>query len=179
LADQADLVEKGISELHLPYDKVGKTIRLISSFTAKHKQGELFNVLKSTGFSNRELQQLERKVREREIAMAREKKYEEAGNFGDFVWLNDTEELLFPERFLIRLSDPPTLYRVEAEYEHEMGRYIVRKRWGKNTQLEPVRRLFPYSLSGIIKNGKKALGRIAEPYRSRLSTFLVSLSLSR
>jgi len=179
--EQATITEKAVSQLQLPYPEVAKIIRLISSYSSATMQRQLFDWLENGAFSNAEkLRQLEEKVRVREENKATQRKYEEAQN-QDFVFLQDTEELLFPDdRVLINLgTERPSACIVTSSCEFEMGRYVVTRRWGRSAKLE--KRLpddNPLWRERVIKKGKNALATLPEPYRSRLTTLLVELSLS-
>jgi len=179
---QADLVEKAIRELQLPYDKVGKIIRLISGFTAYRKQEQLFDRLE-TGFSEQEMLNLVKRVKERSADAERERRYSIAGNFKEPLFLKDTGELLLADsNFLINLSsDPPVIYRVVSlqsgiQIPNEIGRYIIRRKWSKHTELEKINNgdfVGQWWFSDWLKAPqqiKKTIQHIPDPYRARLNS---------
>ena len=176
--EQGELVAEAVSKLNLPYERVGRAIRLIGGYASAHKQEKLFEKLESTGFSDAELRAIEEKVKEREATRAREEKYKEA-QFREFAWLEDTKELVLPSSSLVidLSSDPPKAFVVRSSYEHEMGRYIVRRKWGKRASLKPADDFPLFQVDNVVASGRKALDRIPEPYRTRLGSFLVSLRL--
>lgn len=178
---QASLIEKAIRELQLPYDKVGKIIRLISGFTG-YKQRQLFDRLE-TGFSEQEMLNLVKRVKERSAGVERERRYSIAGNFKEPLFLEDTGELLLADSsFLISLSsDPPVIYRVVSlqsgiQIPNEIGRYIIRRKWSKHTRFEKINNedfVGQWWFSDWLKvpqQIEKAIQHIPDPYRARLNS---------
>lgn len=174
---QAELVEKAISELRLPYKRVGKVVRLISGYSAGHAQSKVFKMLEN-GLSEQEIRDLKKRIEERKADASREDRYSEAQEFRDFLFLEDTGELLLRDNLLVNLSSKTlALYEIKSSYDHEIGRYVVRRKWGKHTKLEraDVGKLWNWQLNDILERVEKAIGQIPEPHRERLSTFYHTL----
>lgn len=183
---QAETLKKAIRELNLPYGKVGEIIWLISHLSER-RQVQLFEKLR-TGFSDQELSDLTKRVRERMAETERRRKYEEAGEFAEPIFFEDTKELMLAHCYaLIDLSvDPPTI-RIPSllEWERpspvEVGRYVLKRKWSKNREMIGissgafVAKFWSSKWMGVPDQIEKAIPRIPEPYRTRLSGLYAEL----
>ena len=112
-------------------------------------------------------------------------RYREAQDFEGFVWLPDAQVLalrLDKERervyYLLWLrGDGPTLVRINSRYKYELGRYIVRRKIGKHAEFTLIDEAeIKGNWHDILEVGERAVKVLPEPFKSRLSAFLFSLS---
>lgn len=111
-----------------------------------------------------------------------EARYRVAQNFKDFVWLPDAQVLVIRplnhQGYLLWLrGDGPVLCSIDSKYRYELGRYIVKRKVGKHAQFAPVDEAeIKENWQDILKAGERAVKTLPEPFKSRLSAFLFSLS---
>jgi len=179
----AEIAERAIRKLGLPYNKIGAIIKLIAHF--KRKQEELFKKLER-GLSPQELSDLTKKVNERKATAERLEKYrEEAEKLKEPVFFEDTKELLlYPHNYIVDLSDDtPTIKWVGFRHstlgeDAELGRYILKRKWSKKVscgQVELESFVTFSSFNEILGLVEQFIPKVPEPYSARLSKLYATL----
>jgi hypothetical protein len=172
---QASIVERAVSELHLPYADVARIIQLISTY---EQQEPLFAQLSDGAFLDEgELLRLERNAKHRKAEQRRMERYRKLAEM-EFVFLPDRKELVVPPlHIVIRLrTKKAAMYQILHQEPLETGRYIATG----NALLAPLQTkdMKDNDLKTLLDIWKKAASELQEPYRSRLLEFLVYLRLS-
>ena len=97
---------------------------------------------------------------------------------GEAVWVEATKTVFLPPRFLTWLgADDPKLCRVHNAGTHIIARYLVTRKLPNDARVElatdgEIRE----KQADILGAGHKILRELPEPYRSRLTAVLLSIS---